>query len=242
MLRVLAYIWAMFGAYWVMFAPAISAPAVSSVPRYLQKSRLAFLAITFALLLWKAHAIPPIWLIVVGLAWSGVALYWVAPKKTTHSGEYPFYRVLRLLIGAIAFSLLFWDKTAIGVLGTRFVPQRSAILGTGFITALVGLGIAAWARVHLGRYWSDKVVIQAGHRLVRSGPYAQVRHPIYSGVLLGIAGTALVVGEWRALASLLLMSVNYTVKAKREDQILAERFAEEFRSYQRNTGMLLPRI
>lgn len=84
------------------------------------------------------------------------------------------------------------------------------------------------------------MVIQPEHRLVRTGPYARVRHPIYFGVLLAIAGTTLVVGEWRALTSLLLMSINYMVKARKEDKILSQCFGEEFRSYQQNAGMLLP--
>ncbi len=238
MLRVLAYIWALFGAYWIVFAPAFSSK--SRPETNLQKLKLGFLAITFLLLLLKAQAISPVWIMVCGLAWSMLALYWVEPRKETHSGEYRFYRLLRLVIGALTFALLFWQKTGIGFLGHRFLPLSFAIMSAGFAVTLIGLAVTAWARIHLGQYWSDKVVIQSEHRLIRTGPYARIRHPIYFGVLLGIAGTALVVGEWRALASLLLMSINYTVKAKKEDKILFERFGEEFRSYQRDSGILLP--
>jgi len=238
MLRVLAYIWALFGAYWIVFAPAFSSKSLRRTN--VQKLNLGFLAITFLLLLWKAQSISPVWIILCGLAWTMLSLYWVAPRKETHSGEYRFYRLLRLLIGALTFALLFWQKMGVGFLGQRFLPPSFAVKSVGFAVTLIGLTVTAWARVHLGQYWSDKVVIQPQHRLIRTGPYARVRHPIYFGVLFGIAGTALVVGEWRALASLLLMSINYTVKAKKEDKILSECFGEEFRSYQRNTGMLLP--
>jgi len=238
MLKVLAYIWAFFGAYWIVFAPAFSSNALRQTN--LDKLKLGFLAITFLLLLWKAQSISPVWIMVLGLAWTMLALYWVAPRRETHSGEYKFYRLLRLLIGAVTFALLFWQKTGIGFLGERFLPRTFTVMVVGLLITLVGLGITAWARVHLGHYWSDKVVIQPEHRLVRTGPYSRVRHPIYFGVLLGIAGTALVVGEWRALVSLLLMSINYTVKAKKEDKILFQRFGEEFGSYQQYAGMLLP--
>ncbi len=245
MLRVLAYIWSVFGAYWIIFAPVISAPAISAIserPPRLQRLRLTFLAVTLALLLWTAQVIPPIWLMIVELAWAGLGLYWVAPQNASQSGEYPFYRLLRLLVGTIVFALLFWPKTAVSTLGTRFVPHHSAIVETGFVAALVGLAIAAWARVHLRRYWSDKVVIQSDHRLVSSGPYARMRHPIYFGVLLAIAGTATVVGEWRALMAFLLMLINYTIKARKEDQILADRFDREFLDYQNRRGLLLPSL
>jgi len=238
MLRVLAYIWAFFGAYWIVFAPAFSSKSLRQ--SNLQTLKLGFLAVTFMLLVWKAQSISPVWIVVLGFAWTMVALYWVAPRKETHSGEYRFYRLLRLLIGALTFALLFWQKTGIGFLGQRFLPRNFAVMVMGFVVTLFGLGVTAWARVHLGQYWSDKVVIQPEHRLVRTGPYARVRHPIYFGVLLAIAGTTLVVGEWRALTSLLLMSINYMVKARKEDKILSQCFGEEFRSYQQNAGMLLP--
>lgn len=240
MLRALAYTWALFGAYWIVFAPALASKSAWQTRS--QKFRLGFLAIIFLLLLWKADAIPPIWIIVLGLAWAMLGLLWVAPKTETRSGEYRFYRLLRLLVAVITFALLFWEKTAIGVLGHRFLQRNSAIIVSGFIATLVGLAITAWARVHLGHYWSDRIAIQSHHQLVRSGPYARMRHPIYSGVLLGIAGTALVVGEWRAILSLAIMCINYVIKAKREDNILAERFGQEFRSYEQGSGMLLPRL
>ena len=111
MLRVPAYIWSVFGGYWIIFAPAIGAPAISSVskrPRRLQRLRVTFLAGTSALLLWTAQVIPPIWLMIVGLAWAGLGLYWVAPQNASQSGEYPFYRLLRLLVGTnrVRISLL----------------------------------------------------------------------------------------------------------------------------------------
>ncbi len=240
MLRALAYIWAVFGASWVVFAPALG--SLSPGKRRFQRLRLAFLAVTFALLLWKAQVIQPVWIIVLGLTWAGLGLYWVAPQNAAQSGEYGFYRVLRLLVGAITFALLFWNKTGVGFLGTRFLPPGLEIMRVGFAGALAGLALAAWARIHLGQYWSDKVVIQTDHHLVRSGPYARIRHPIYSGVLLGIAGTAIVVGEWRGTMAFLIMLLNYTIKARREDKILSECFGQEFREYQDRAGRLLPPI
>jgi protein-S-isoprenylcysteine O-methyltransferase Ste14 len=192
------------------------------------------------MLLWWASVIRPVWLIVLGLGWSAIGLCWVSPRKEDKSGEHRFFRFLRLLIGAATFSLLFWSRTGVGILGKRFEPNNLVVAAAGFAVTLVGLSITAWARIHLGRYWSDRVVIQADHQLVRSGPYARMRHPIYSGVLLGIAGTALVVGEWRGVLAFVLMLVNYAIKARREDNILADRFGHEFRDYEKHSGLLLP--
>lgn len=112
----------------------------------------------------------------------------------------------------------------------------------GFTLALAGLAVAVWARVHLGQYWSDKVVLKVDHQLIRSGPYAYVRHPIYSGVLLGVLGTALVIGEIRGLLAFAVLLANYAIKAKREDKMLAKSFPEGFREHVNRAGFLLPRV
>jgi len=115
MLRVPAYIWSVFGAYWIIFAPVISAPAISAIserPPRLERLRLTFLAVTFALLLWTAQVIPPIWLMIVELAWAGLGLYWVAPQNASQSGEYPFYRLLRLLVRRSCLHFSFGRKLA----------------------------------------------------------------------------------------------------------------------------------
>jgi protein-S-isoprenylcysteine O-methyltransferase Ste14 len=184
--------------------------------------------------------------------WCAFGIYWMGAAVLKRSGsrraespqsrESRFYRPLRLAILAGTFSLLFWQRTAVGILGTRFTPFSPAISATGFVAALIGLAVALWARVRLGQYWSDKVVLQEGHRLIRSGPYAYMRHPIYSGVLLGVAGTALVLGEVRGMVAFVMLLVNYCIKAKREEQILEHAFGEEFKLHRKQTGFLLPKF
>jgi protein-S-isoprenylcysteine O-methyltransferase Ste14 len=86
------------------------------------------------------------------------------------------------------------------------------------------------------------VILQTEHRLISSGPYSCMRHPLYSGVLLGVLGTALVLGEWRGLVAFAVLLLNYVIKAKREERILAERFGADFSSHLQSTGFLLPRL
>jgi protein-S-isoprenylcysteine O-methyltransferase Ste14 len=177
--------------------------------------------------------------------WAAFGLYWTAVArggKATQTGESPFYRIMRLAILVITFTLLFWERTAIGFLARRFIPQLPAITYAAFVSTLAGLAIAVWARVHLGHYWSDKVVLKVDHQLVRTGPYAYMRHPIYSGVLLGVAGTALVLGEWRGLLAFLILLANYWIKAEREERILSARFGQEFSDHQQRAGFLFPRF
>jgi protein-S-isoprenylcysteine O-methyltransferase Ste14 len=186
---------------------------------------------------------------VLGWLWALFGMYWLIAArrgKTARSGEStsesPAYRLARLLLLAITFALLFAKWTAVGFLGQRFLPDAPSIACIGLALALAGMAIAMWARIHLGQYWSDKVVLKVDHQLIGSGPYARMRHPIYSGVLLGVAGTALVVGEWRGVLAFLLLLTNYAVKANREEKILAGAFAESFPEHKRRAGFLLPRL
>jgi protein-S-isoprenylcysteine O-methyltransferase Ste14 len=238
LLRWLGYVWTAFGAYWMSFnvlKKEIDDPGS-------RRWHFAFLALTFIALFAGRHKIPPALILILAIAWTALGLYWGAPSKAAQSGEFKWYRPLRLLVLAGVFALLFWNATAIGVLAKRFVPDTPALGLLGFVAATVGMFVSSWARLALGRFWSDKVILQSEHRLVRTGPYSRMRHPLYSGVLLGVLGTALVVGQWRGLLAFALLLANYTVKAKKEERILAEQFRDEFDQHRRSAGFLLPRF
>ena len=239
LLRILGYIWAFFGASWATFNLLRKTGDSSGSGRLL---RFGFLAITFVFLFLGRHKIPPAVLLVAGLLWAWLGAKWGAPNKAAQSGEFKLYRILRLCVLASVFSLLFWNVMAVGILGKRFLPDLPKIGQVGFLMALCGMTVALWSRIALGRYWSDKVILQTEHRLIRSGPYAMMRHPLYSGVLLAVLGTALVLGEVRGLVSFAVLLVNYAIKAKREERILAQRFGPDFDLHVRSTGFLLPRF
>ena len=177
--------------------------------------------------------------------WIVFGLYWLIAArrvKAARTTESPAYRAFRLLLLAITFTLLFAKGAGVGFLGRHVFPQKQFLPYFGFGLALTGMALAVWARVSLGQYWSDKIVLKVDHQLIRSGPYARMRHPIYSGVLLGVAGSALVVNEWRGALAFLLLLTNYMVKAKREEKILAESFPVDFADHKRSAGFLLPRF
>jgi protein-S-isoprenylcysteine O-methyltransferase Ste14 len=180
----------------------------------------------------------------LGWFWVVFGTYWIIAgrrRKPDQTTEWRFYRFFRLLVLALTFTLLFSNWTALGPLRRSFLTPDSFIPYVGFMVTLAGMALALWARTHLGEYWSDKVVLKVGHQLIRSGPYAHMRHPIYSGVLLAVAGSALVLGEWRGVVAFLILLANYAIKAGREDRILAASFADRFADHKRHAGFLLPR-
>jgi protein-S-isoprenylcysteine O-methyltransferase Ste14 len=242
LLRILGYAWMAFGVYWASFG-LLRSPGATDQDRGARRIRSILVAIGFAVIFLERHNLPPIQLIVLGLLWAGLALKWAAPRKAvSRTGEFPLYRLLRLVILSITFTLLFWERTAIGILGGRFTPQIPAVAVIGFTLTLIGLAIALWARIHLGQNWSDKVILSEGHQLIRTGPYTYMRHPIYTGVLLGVLGTAVVLDQWRGLLAFAILLANYSIKARREEQILATHFGDEFREHLTSAGFLLPSL
>jgi protein-S-isoprenylcysteine O-methyltransferase Ste14 len=182
---------------------------------------------------------------ILGYIWAAFGLYWILSARRLHrtqTGAPHVYRLVRLSVLALTFILLFSNWLRIGPFAWRFVPNNLLIRETGVIISLIGIFLAIWARRHLGQYWSDKVEIKVDHQLIRSGPYAVMRHPIYSGVLLGVAGTALAIGEWRDVIAFRVLLTSYAVKAKKEDRVLSERFGKIFREHRSQAGFLFPRF
>jgi protein-S-isoprenylcysteine O-methyltransferase Ste14 len=181
----------------------------------------------------------------LGFAWVGFVLYWVVSAffaSRAAKRQSPASRALTLLFGAIPFFLLFTGDHLWGPLTRRFVPDTRAVAVAGVALTYAGLGLAVWARVIIGRNWSAAVTIKHGHRLVSTGPYSVVRHPIYSGLLVGLLGTALDLGETRGLVAVALAFVIWLVKSRTEERFMIERFGEEYENYRRRTHALVPFI
>jgi protein-S-isoprenylcysteine O-methyltransferase Ste14 len=148
-------------------------------------------------------------------------------------------RLLHISLVAALFALLF-RGAAIGPLAWRFVPDSAVIAYTGLALTVAGTGFAIWARVFLGRNWSSFVTIKQDHQMIQSGPYALVRHPIYSGFLLGLLGTALALGQVRGLVALPIAFLAWWTKFRLEEKFMEQRFGDEYAAYKRRVKALIP--
>jgi protein-S-isoprenylcysteine O-methyltransferase Ste14 len=125
--------------------------------------------------------------------------------------------------GAIAgagFVMLFNSQINLGPLEWRLIPNAPIPIYIGFAATVLGLGVMAWSRIVLGRNWSAAVTIKKDHELVSSGPYAIVRHPLYSGVLLAMLGTAVSLGKIREFVAFLLTFGGWWLKSRTEERFM----------------------
>ena len=114
-------------------------------------------------------------------------------------------------------------------------------LTAGIFLIAIGLGIAVWARRYLGKYWSGRISLKVEHRLIQSGPYGRVRHPIYSGLLLALLGTVITIGTLPACVGVAILFVAVVRKMTLEEQWMAAQFGNEYEVYQRRVNALVPR-
>jgi protein-S-isoprenylcysteine O-methyltransferase Ste14 len=127
-----------------------------------------------------------------------------------------------------------------GFLSGRFLPWHPANFWIGTMLVLAGLWLATYCRRFLKGNWSIGVEVKQSHELVRSGPYRWVRHPIYTGLLLALMGSALTIGQWRGLAGFLLACVTLWAQSRAEERYMTETFGDRYRQYQREVAALVP--
>jgi protein-S-isoprenylcysteine O-methyltransferase Ste14 len=147
-----------------------------------------------------------------------------------------------------------WMRLAIliaALLASRFTGVRQAFVQHGFAghdlragligatLVLLGIGLAVWARFVLGRNWGQPMTQRQNPELVTAGPYAVIRHPIYTGILTGMLGSAIALGPALFLIFLLL-AVYFLYSARQEEKRMRLLFPDQYPAYQARTKMLLP--
>jgi protein-S-isoprenylcysteine O-methyltransferase Ste14 len=180
-------------------------------------------------------AFPAMWLI-----W---AVYWLALSrnvKPTARREPWASRLMHIVPLVIAVYLLWVPRVSIAVLDERVLPLAAWPFWIGAALAASGLLFTVWARLHLGTNWSGTVTIKKGHELIVSGPYALVRHPIYTGLLLAFLGSAMACGEWRGVLAFALASVALWRKLRFEERWMGQQFGDAYETYSRRVAALVP--
>jgi protein-S-isoprenylcysteine O-methyltransferase Ste14 len=181
--------------------------------------------------------------IIAGL-WLLFIAYWglaaVGAKRSATKRSWRWEIGLRLIVIVLIVGLL-QSRSLRQLLGEiqRSASHSASIGWTGAALCVLGFGLAINARRHLGRNWGMPMSRKEEPQLVTSGPYALIRHPIYTGLMLATLGSAMGVSVLWALL-LVLIGPYFIYSARREETIMLQLFPEQYAAYMARTGMLAP--
>ena len=181
----------------------------------------------------------PRFLLAAVVGWCLVSLYWEAAAKgaaPARSGESSASRAIHVALVNVAALVVFLPLHGFG----RYLPATPLVMSAGLAIQAFGTYLAVWSRRRLGSHWSGAIQIKVNPKLVRTGPYRVLRHPIYSGILAMYLGPAVVTGEWLSLAGVGLATAAYLRKIRLEEATLRVAFGAEYDEYARESWALIP--
>lgn len=181
---------------------------------------------------------------IIAIGWLVFWLYWIIEAvRTTRKNPYKsrgttgWYLVFVMVAAVVSVWLRHTKSVHLNL--SSYAVTNTLLQAIGSVIFILGLGLAIWARVYLGGSWGMPVAQRQKNRLITNGPYKYIRHPIYSGLLFAILGTALVinlvwlVGLIAACAYLLYCSV-------KEEELLTKQFPQDYPRYKAGSKMLIP--
>lgn len=173
--------------------------------------------------------------------------YWIisARRRIRSAGEVQVKRESAagragyLLLMIVGLVLLFW-RVRLPYIGTRLWASSGIWASAGLTVEVIGMALAFWARYTLGTNWTGRITTGGSQQLVVTGPYKLVRHPIYTGGLLAILGTAIVAGVSSALLGFGLTLMGIWIKLQREEAALREHFGPAYEEYSQRVSAVVP--
>jgi protein-S-isoprenylcysteine O-methyltransferase Ste14 len=173
--------------------------------------------------------------IVIGVGWIVFWVYWLAMSAGVKAGQSRWGQFAGFRVGLIIVILLLLRLRLL----KGNVVHSPWLEGAGLAIWVLGLALAVWARVYIGRNWGMPMSRKDSPELVTSGPYRSVRHPIYSGILLGMVGTTVAVSLYW-LVAVVAIGGYFIFSAVHEERYMTEQFPDSYPAYKRSTKMLIP--
>jgi protein-S-isoprenylcysteine O-methyltransferase Ste14 len=170
------------------------------------------------------------------VTWLAAAMW--AGRKT---GGMPLRELAPLYGGGALFCVALTASLVIPAMKARLWPPLPALDWTMVALCVAGCTFCWWARLHLGRLWSGGVIVREGHRVVDTGPYAIVRHPIYSGIFLAMIAFAAIRARPSGILFVAGLVVFFTLKARMEERFLRQELGTAYDDYRGRVPMLVPR-
>ena len=187
----------------------------------------------------------PLALNIISACWTLFAVIWLlaafATKQSVYreSGAQRLRYVIPVLLGGF---LLAKGHRLSDPLNHRVIPHVDALAWIGVALCVAGLAFCIWARFTLGRNWSGVVTLKGGHELITSGPYALVRHPIYTGLLSMFVATVIVLGHVAGIIGMPFVFASLWIKLRYEEKLMLQQFPEQYAAYQKRVKRIIPFI
>jgi protein-S-isoprenylcysteine O-methyltransferase Ste14 len=177
--------------------------------------------------------------IVIFVGWAAFGIYWLAASVGVKSGRTRWGRLAGSRVAIILILLLLVRLKFFK--GRHTVVSDPLLQGIGFVLFVLGLALAIWARAYLGHNWGMPMTEKADPELVTTGPYSSIRHPIYSGIILAMIGTAVAVSVYWLIA-VVLIGGYFIYSAVMEERYMTRVLPDTYPRYQQETKMLIPYI
>lgn len=184
---------------------------------------------------WPTEILALLWLAFL-LSWVGASFWQGQTKKQVMTLESQRYR-LPILVGGILYTpfiaeILGWKP--LWVLGNTGITIAA-------ILSAAGIAFAWWGRLHLGKFWSNTITHKEDHRVIDTGPYGIVRHPIYTGLIFGMLVTGVAIGLVTTILGAILISLGMWQKGRMEEVFLSKELGEDaYGAYCRRVPMIIP--
>jgi protein-S-isoprenylcysteine O-methyltransferase Ste14 len=174
--------------------------------------------------------------LVIVIGWAAFWLYWLVEARNAKPGQNRLNRFVGVRV-ALLVAIVFFARF-IGF-GAHRTTQNWALAGIGVAIWAAGLALAVWARLYIGRNWGMPMTHREKPDLVTTGPYHSIRHPIYTGIILGILGTALATTLYGLIAAAVLGGY-FVYSAVNEERYMTEQFPDDYPEYKAHSKMLIP--
>ena len=184
--------------------------------------------------MWPTELIAGIWVV-----WFVFWRFAARGAKPDEQKESIGSRLSYLVPMLVVIALVMWQDWP-GWLGAQLLDGGWTEYWISVSILAFGLFFAVWARKTLGDNWSGRITVKSGHELIRSGPYRWIRHPIYTGGLLGLIGTALASGKVSGFLGVLLAVGALVYKLRIEERVMSAQFGDQYREYRRASWALVP--
>jgi protein-S-isoprenylcysteine O-methyltransferase Ste14 len=177
-------------------------------------------------------------------AWLVFVLYWAiaagrAKRGVTTQG---WWKQIMLRLGVVALVVVALRSPLVRheLQAAQAYQNHSLLMGAvGAALTVLGVALAVLARVYLGRNWGMPMSRKEDPELITTGPYALLRHPIYTGMMIAMLGSA-IGGSINWVLPLVAGGAYFIYSATREEELMRAQFPDAYPPYMRRTWMLLP--